>query len=54
MAARYIVVELAYVDHSCIGPNATAAPLNNALVDGRGKHPMVKRGFLLLPSRWGS
>jgi transposase len=47
-------VDLAYVDQRYTGPNAAEAALEQASgIQLEGvKHPMAKRGFVLLPRRW--
>ncbi|MGI4831195.1 MAG: transposase [Janthinobacterium lividum] len=45
-------VELAYVDQGYTGPNAAEAAQQHGLRLEVVKHPMVKRGFVLLPRRW--
>jgi transposase len=45
-------VDLAYVDQGYTGPNAAEAALEHGIRLEVGKHPMAKRGFVLLPRRW--
>jgi transposase len=45
-------VELAYVDQGYTGPTAAEAAQQHGLRLEVVKHPMAKRGFLLLPRRW--
>jgi transposase len=45
-------VELAYVDQGYTGPNAAHAAQQHGLRLEVVKHPMAKRGFVLLPRRW--
>jgi len=45
-------VELAYVDQGYTGPNAAEAALKHGIRLEVVKHPMAKRGFVLLPKRW--
>jgi transposase len=45
-------VELAYVDQGYTGENARAAAHNHGMQLEVVKHPMAKRGFVLLPRRW--
>ncbi len=45
-------VELAYVDQGYTGPNAAEAALEHGIRLEVVKHPMAKRGFVLLPKRW--
>src|SRR5271154_3555923 len=45
-------VELAYVDQGYTGPNAAQAAQQHGLRLEVVKHPMAKRGFVLLPRRW--
>ena len=45
-------VEVAYVDQGCTGPNAAQAAEQHGLRLKVVKHPMSKRGFVLLPRRW--
>src|ERR1700687_1657933 len=45
-------VELAYVDQGYTGPNAAEAAEQHGLRLEVVKHPMAKRGFVLLPRRW--
>ncbi len=45
-------VELAYVDQGYTGPNAAEAAQRHGLRLEVVKHPMARRGFLLLPRRW--
>jgi len=45
-------VELAYVDQGYTGPNAAAAAQQHGIRLEVVKHPMAKRGFVLLPRRW--
>jgi len=45
-------VELAYVDQGYTGPNAAEAALAHGIQLEVVKHPMAKRGFVLLPKRW--
>ena len=45
-------VELAYVDQGYPGPNAQEAAEQHGLRLEVVKHPMAKRGFVLLPRRW--
>lgn len=44
-------VELAYVDQGYIEPNAAAAAQQHGLRLEVAKHPMARRGFVLLPRR---
>ncbi len=46
-------VELAYVDQGYTGPNAADAAQQHGIRLEVIKHPMLKRGFALLPRRWG-
>jgi transposase len=46
------MVELAYVDQGYTGPNAAQAAQQHGLRLEVVKHPMAKRGFVLLPHRW--
>ena len=45
-------VELAYVDQGYTGPNAADAAQKHGIRLELVKHPMAKRGFVLLPRRW--
>jgi len=45
-------VELAYVDQGYTGPNAAQAAHQHGIRLEVVKHPMAKRGFVLLPRRW--
>ena len=45
-------VELAYVDQGYTGPNAAEAAQSHGIRLEVVKHPMAKRGFVLLPRRW--
>jgi len=45
-------VELAYVDQGYTGDNAAAAAEQHGIRLEVVKHPMAKRGFVLLPRRW--
>ncbi|MHB1022129.1 MAG: IS5 family transposase [Acidobacteriaceae bacterium] len=45
-------VEIAYVDQGYTGPNAAAAAQQHGIRLEVVKHPMAKRGFVLLPRRW--
>jgi transposase len=45
-------VELAYVDQGYTGENAAAAAQDHGIRLEVVKHPMAKRGFVLLPRRW--
>jgi len=45
-------VEMAYVDQGYNGPNAAEAAQQHGLRLEVVKHPMAKRGFVLLPRRW--
>ena len=45
-------VEMAYVDQGYTGPTAAAAAQSHAIRLEVVKHPMAKRGFILLPKRW--
>ena len=45
-------VDLAYVDQGYTGPNAAEAALQHGIQLEVVKHPMSKRGFVLLPRRW--
>ena len=45
-------VELAYVDQGYTGPNAAEAAQQHGIQLEVVKHPMAKRGFVLLPHRW--
>ena len=45
-------VNLAYVDQGYIGPNAAEAVQQHGILLQVVKHPMAKRGFVLLPRRW--
>jgi transposase len=45
-------VELAYVDQGYTGPNAAEAAQTHGIRLEVVKHPMAKRGFVLLPRRW--
>ena len=45
-------VELAYVDQGYTGPNVAQAAQQHGLRLEVVKHPMAKRGFVLLPRRW--
>lgn len=45
-------VELAYVDQGYTGDNAAAAARQHGIALEVVKHPMAKRGFVLLPKRW--
>ncbi len=45
-------VELAYVDQGYTGENAATAAQQHGIQLSVVKHPMAKRGFVLLPKRW--
>ena len=45
-------VELAYVDQGYTGSNAAEAALQHGIHLEVVKHPLAKRGFVLLPRRW--
>lgn len=45
-------VELAYVDQGYTGQNAALAAQEHGIRLSVVKHPMAKRGFVLLPKRW--
>jgi transposase len=45
-------VEMAYVDQGYTGPNAAEAAQQHGIKLEVVKHPMAKRGFVLLPRRW--
>ena len=45
-------VELAYVDQGYTGENAAHAAQEHGIRLSVVKHPMAKRGFVLLPKRW--
>jgi transposase len=45
-------VEMAYVDQSYTGPTVAEAAQSHGIRLEVVKHPMAKRGFLLLPRRW--
>jgi transposase len=45
-------VELAYVDQGYTGENAAQAAEQHGIRLSVAKHPMAKRGFVLLPKRW--
>ena len=45
-------VELAYVDQGYTGPHAAEAAQRHGIRLEVVKHPMAKRGFVLLPRRW--
>ena len=45
-------VEMAYVDQGYTGPNAAEAAESHGIRLEVVKHPMAKRGFVLLPRRW--
>jgi transposase len=45
-------VELAYVDQGYTGENAAQAAEQHGIRLSVVKHPMAKRGFVLLPKRW--
>ncbi len=45
-------VELAYVDQGYTGENAANAAAEHGIRLEVVKHPMAKRGFVLLPRRW--
>ena len=45
-------VEFAFVDQGYTGPNAAAAAQEHGIRLEVVKHPMAKRGFVLLPRRW--
>ena len=45
-------VELAYVDQGYTGANAALAAAEHGIRLEVVKHPLAKRGFLLLPKRW--
>jgi transposase len=45
-------VELAYVDQGYTGSNAQQAAQQHGIRLEVVKHPMAKRGFVLLPRRW--
>jgi transposase len=46
-------VELAFVDHGYTGPPAAAAAASHGIQLEVVKLPTAKRGFVLLPRRWG-
>ena len=43
---------MAYVDQGYTGPNAAEAAQQHGIHLEVVKHPMAKRGFVLLPRRW--
>jgi transposase len=43
---------MAYVDQGYTGPNAAEAAQNHGIRLEVVKHPLAKRGFVLLPRRW--
>jgi transposase len=45
-------VEMAYVDQGYTGPTAAEAAQSHGIRLEVVKHPMAKRGFVLLPRRW--
>lgn len=45
-------VEMAYVDQGYTGPNPAEAAQSHGIRLEVVKHPMAKRGFVLLPRRW--
>jgi len=45
-------VDLAYVDQGYTGENAAQAAAEHGIQLSVVKHPMAKRGFVLLPRRW--
>ena len=45
-------VELAYVDQEYTGEAVASAAANHGIRLEVVKHPMAKRGFVLLPRRW--
>jgi transposase len=45
-------VEMAYVDQGYTGPTAAEAARSHGIRLEVVKHPMAKRGFVLLPRRW--
>ena len=45
-------VEMAYVDQGYTGPHAAEAAQSHGIRLEVVKHPMAKRGFVLLPRRW--
>ncbi len=45
-------VELAYVDQGYTGPKAAEAASEHGIRLEVVKHPLAKRGFVLLPRRW--
>jgi len=45
-------VKIAYVDQGYTGPKAAEAARQNGIQLEVVKHPMAKRGFVLLPRRW--
>jgi transposase len=45
-------VSLAYVDRGYTGPNAAHSAEQHGIKLEVVKHPMAKRGFVLLPRRW--
>ena len=45
-------VKLAYVDQGYTGENAAMAAEQHSIQLCAVKHPMAKRGFVLLPERW--
>jgi transposase len=45
-------VELAYVNQGYTGENAAQAAEQHGICLSVVKHPMAKRGFVLLPKRW--
>ena len=45
-------VELAYVDQGYSGENASEAAQQHGIQLSVVKHPVAKRGFVLLPKRW--
>jgi len=46
-------VDLAYADQGYTGPKASEAAQQHGIRLEVVKHPMAKRGFVLLPRRWG-
>ena len=45
-------MELAYVDQGYTGPKAAEAASEHGIRLEVVKHPLAKRGFVLLPRRW--
>ena len=45
-------VEMAFVDQGYTGPNAAEAAQNHGIRLEGVKHPLARRGFVLLPRRW--